>query len=72
MSTKPVVETLYDRVHTAAAAVKHRVPIAPKVGLILGSGLGGYGDKLENATAIPYSARASRCPCSGRVRPSAP
>ncbi len=55
MSTKPVVETLYDRVHAAAAAVKHRVPLAPEVGLILGSGLGGYGDKLENATSIPYS-----------------
>ncbi len=55
MSTKPVDETLYDRVHAAAAAVKHRVPLAPEVGLILGSGLGGYGDKLENATSIPYS-----------------
>ncbi len=55
MSTKPVVETPYDRVHAAAAAVKHRVPLAPEVGLILGSGLGGYGDKLENATSIPYS-----------------
>jgi len=55
MSTKRVVETLYDRVQTAAAAVRARINVAPQVGLILGSGLGAYGDKLESKTAIPYS-----------------
>ncbi|HEY5925009.1 MAG TPA: purine-nucleoside phosphorylase [Kofleriaceae bacterium] len=55
MSTKRVIETLYDRVHTAAASVASRTDMKPKVGLILGSGLGAYGDKLENAKKIPYS-----------------
>src|SRR5688572_17423970 len=55
MSTKRVIETLYDRVHTSAAAVRARLNWAPQVGLILGSGLGAYGDKLENNTRIPYS-----------------
>jgi purine-nucleoside phosphorylase len=55
MSTKRVIETLFDRVHTAAAAVRNRSSIVPKVGLILGSGLGAYGDKLDNKTRIPYS-----------------
>jgi purine-nucleoside phosphorylase len=55
MSTKRVVETLYDRVQTAAAAVRARINVAPQVGLILGSGLGAYGDKLDSKVAIPYS-----------------
>lgn len=48
-------DSLYDRVQTAAAAVKSRVGAAPQVGLILGSGLGAYGDKLANSTRIPYA-----------------
>jgi purine-nucleoside phosphorylase len=48
-------DTLYDRVQAAAAAVRDRVAIAPQVGLILGSGLGGYADGLERATAIDYA-----------------
>ena len=55
MTTKRVIETLHDRVHTSAASVRGRIGIVPKVGLILGSGLGGYGDKLERAKKIPYS-----------------
>ncbi len=48
-------DSLCDRVQTAAAAVKSRVGAAPQVGLILGSGLGAYGDKLANPTRIPYA-----------------
>jgi purine-nucleoside phosphorylase len=55
VSTKRVIETLYDRVHTAANAVGSRTPIVPQVGLILGSGLGDYGDKLDKKTRIPYA-----------------
>jgi purine-nucleoside phosphorylase len=47
-------DDLYDRVQAAAAAVRTKVPTAPRVGLILGSGLGGYADRLEGATAIDY------------------
>ena len=47
-------DSLYDRVHAAAQAVRGRSTFAPKVGLILGSGLGGYADGLANPTAIPY------------------
>jgi len=55
VSTKRVIETLFDRVHTAAASVRNRIDAAPQVGLILGSGLGAYGDKLEHVKKIPYS-----------------
>ena len=52
MSDEP---SLYDRVHGAAAAIREVIPnAAPKVGLILGSGLGGYADKLDEAKAIDY------------------
>jgi purine-nucleoside phosphorylase len=47
-------ETLYDRVHAAAQAVRGRSDFVPKVGLILGSGLGGYADGFEKSISIPY------------------
>lgn len=45
---------LYDRVMAAAAAVRAQAPTPPEVGLILGSGLGGFADGLAGATAISY------------------
>lgn len=51
MTTEP---GLYDRVHQAVAAIRRRCPLTPRVGLILGSGLGGYADTLRDATAIEY------------------
>ncbi len=47
-------DTLYDRVHAAAQAVRGRSAVLPKVGLILGSGLGGYADGFAKSVAIPY------------------
>jgi purine-nucleoside phosphorylase len=55
VTTQRVIETLFGRVNTASEAIRQRVGITPKVGLILGSGLGAYGDKLENNKRIPYS-----------------
>jgi purine-nucleoside phosphorylase len=50
-------DDLYDRVQTAAGAIrKAAAGPAPKVGLILGSGLGGYADKLTGAKVIDYGA----------------
>ncbi|MFT3698327.1 MAG: purine-nucleoside phosphorylase [Kofleriaceae bacterium] len=48
---------LYDRVVAAAGYVKSRLPtgFAPQIGLILGSGLGAYADKLDGKTAIDYA-----------------
>lgn len=37
-----------------ADAVRARISIQPKVGMILGSGLGGLADSVENAEVIPY------------------
>ncbi len=47
--------TTYDRVQQAAAAVVRAIaPRVPKVGLVLGSGLGGFADGLEDPVAVPY------------------
>jgi purine-nucleoside phosphorylase len=45
---------LYDRVHEAARVVRARSATVPSVGLILGSGLGGFADRLTDATALEY------------------
>jgi purine-nucleoside phosphorylase len=51
---------LYERIQAAAQAVRAHTSIspdhgAPQVGLILGSGLGGFADGLAGATAIDYA-----------------
>ncbi|WP_143959951.1 purine-nucleoside phosphorylase [Litoribacter populi] len=35
--------------------LKEKCPRVPKAGIILGSGLGNFGNRIENATIIPYS-----------------
>ena len=46
---------LIARLDEAAAAVRKRAPLAPRVGVILGSGLGAFGDSLEDAVSVPYT-----------------
>ena len=47
--------TNYEKIQAAAAYIRTRVSVCPTVGLVLGSGLGGYADSLEDAVRIPYS-----------------
>jgi purine-nucleoside phosphorylase len=47
--------SLVARLDEAAAFVRARAPLEPQVGVILGSGLGAFGDSLEGATAVPYA-----------------
>lgn len=49
------MDDLFTQIETARATIASRAPIAPRVGLILGSGLGGLADELEDATVIPYA-----------------
>ena len=53
--SEPLLPThdLDRRVAEAAAAVRARTPLEPRVGITLGSGLGGAIDQLERATVIP-------------------
>lgn len=53
----PGLPGLYERIQAAAEAVRARCAVAPEVGLvglILGSGLGGFADGFARATAIDY------------------
>ena len=43
------------RVQLAAAFVASRLPEPPRVGLVLGSGLGGFADGLDGCVRIPYA-----------------
>ena len=41
--------------HRATAIIQQRVPhFKPKIGIVLGSGLGGFADLLDDAVSIPY------------------
>ena len=46
--------TDYEKIKAAAAYIRAHVSIRPAIGLVLGSGLGGYADTLEDAVRIPY------------------
>jgi purine-nucleoside phosphorylase len=39
----------------AARLILGRTPLRPRIGLVLGSGLGGFADSLADATRIPYA-----------------
>ena len=40
---------------SAAQLILQRTPLQPKIGLVLGSGLGAFADSLDDATRVPYS-----------------
>ena len=44
-----------ERVRLAAAFVAARVPVLPRVGVVLGSGLGAFAEQLGSLSRIPYS-----------------
>jgi len=39
----------------AVSAIRQRTSLEPAVGVVLGSGLGGFGDAVEDAVEIPYA-----------------
>jgi len=39
----------------AAQFILTRTPLRPKIGLVLGSGLGAFADSLTEATRVPYA-----------------
>lgn len=43
------------RVREAASSVRGRLPVVPRVGIILGSGLGPLADQVEDPTVVPYA-----------------
>ncbi len=47
--------TLYDRIQATASFIQQKTTTKPTVGIILGSGLGGLVDIIEQEAMIPYS-----------------
>ncbi len=45
---------LLQKINAAAEFIRSRITIAPEIGLILGSGLGGFADEIEDAVKIDY------------------
>jgi len=48
--------TLYDDIQQAADAVRALAPLAPAVGIILGTGLGGLAEEIAVEGTVPYEA----------------
>lgn len=48
------MKDLFVQVEAACGAIRSRFQIAPRVGIILGTGLGGLAAQIEGATIIPY------------------
>jgi purine-nucleoside phosphorylase len=46
---------MYELIEQARAAIAGRALVSPKVGLILGSGLGDLADNLEQSAVVPYA-----------------
>jgi len=44
----------YDQIREAGEYVHSNIRVKPEIGIILGSGLGGLAERLNNATVIPY------------------
>ncbi len=49
------MNSLYDRAREAADLLLSRSPLRPRLGIVLGSGLGDFADQVENAVAVSYA-----------------
>jgi len=45
----------FERAEAAAQSLLSRTSLRPRIGLVLGSGLGGFADELGEANCVPYS-----------------
>jgi purine-nucleoside phosphorylase len=46
---------LFTKAEAAVTAIRERAAVAPRLGIILGSGLGGFASQVSGAVAIPYA-----------------
>ena len=46
---------LFSKAQEAVRAVRERAKVAPRLGIVLGSGLGGFASQVEDAVTIPYA-----------------
>ena len=48
------MQNLYDKIHEAREAIANRWPNKPRVGIILGTGLGGFAEDIQAEATIAY------------------
>jgi purine-nucleoside phosphorylase len=48
------MQDLYAQIQSASTAIRQHTDIVPRVGIILGSGLGALADEMEQASVLPY------------------
>ena len=54
--SSPPLASVHTQLDETVRAIRARLPsAAPRVGVVLGSGLGAFGDSLEGLTKIPYA-----------------
>ena len=51
----PAFQDDYARANEAAEFIRQKIRFQPRIALVLGSGLGGFADELQDPTIIPYS-----------------
>jgi len=49
-------ENIFNKAEEAAAAIRERIAVAPRVAIVLGSGLGSFAERVEEPVAIAYTA----------------
>ena len=54
MSERVAGSGLYERAEHAARIIRARVTLQPRIGVVLGSGLGAFADNFEEAVVVPY------------------
>jgi purine-nucleoside phosphorylase len=47
-------KSIFEKAEAAAAAVREHLQIAPRVAIVLGSGLGSFAERIERAVIVPY------------------
>lgn len=45
---------MLEKINAAVAAIRKKTPLIPKVGIVLGSGLGGLAESVQDPCVIPY------------------
>lgn len=55
LPTRPPEMLEAEVIDRAASAIRSRAALKPRVGMILGSGLGGLADSIADATVVPYA-----------------
>ncbi len=54
LATRNSQLSLWDQLQETVRAIRKSVPAQPRIGVILGTGLGGLGEKIQQAQAISY------------------